>query len=175
MAHQLLTRSANNQHLTMRSTKSFFKVIAFFVLVALVSGCGRFNDIFIKEVSRVQFRGLQQNVVLLNFDVEIDNPNTRKISVTQIEFKAWLNDRELGMFRIAEPIKLVPCSRQTYVVPAEIELRTVADAFRLASSGSIESLLDRIEVEGKIKGKSFPVRKTIKVARQPFRNIASSL
>jgi len=89
----------------MRSTKSFFKVIAFFVLVALVSGCGRFNDIFIKEVSRVQFRGLQQNVVLLNFDVEIDNPNTRKISVTQIEFKAWLNDRELGMFRIAEPIK----------------------------------------------------------------------
>ena len=150
-------------------------VLVFLVASLLLSSCGKFNDINIKSFNGVTFRGLKQNVVLISFDIEIDNPNTRKISVTDIEFKAWLNDRELGIFRITETIKLVPCSRQTYAVPAEIELRTIADAFRIVSSGSIESLLDRLEVEGSIKGKSFPVKKTIKISRQPFKNLSSSL
>lgn len=152
-----------------------FRIPLFLLLGILLSSCGRYNDINIKTVNDVKFRGLQQKVVLLSFDVEIDNPNTRKISVTDIEFKAWLNDRELGTFRITETIKLVPCSRQNYIIPAEIELRTIADAFRLATSGSFDTLLERMEVEGVIKGKSFPVRKTIKVDRQPFKNLASSL
>lgn len=159
----------------MRIVKSLLKGLVFGLVLVVVSSCGRYNDIFVKGVSHVQFRGLQQNVVLLSLEVEIDNPNTRKISVTGIEFNAWLSGRELGEFRITEPIKLIPCSKGTYVVPVEIKLRTIADAFRLVSSGSIESLLDRIEVEGKIKGKSFPVRKTFRVVRQPFRNIATSL
>lgn len=152
-----------------------FRIPLFLLLGILLSSCGRYNDINIKTVNDVKFRGLQQKVVLLSFDVEIDNPNTRKISVTDIEFKAWLNDRELGTFRITETIKLVPCSRQNYIIPAEIELRTIADAFRLATSGSFDTLLERMEIEGVIKGKSFPVRKTIKVDRQPFKNLASSL
>ncbi|MDD4383874.1 MAG: LEA type 2 family protein [Bacteroidales bacterium] len=159
----------------MRIVKNLFQGIGFLLLVLIFTSCGRYNDISVKGVSRVQFRGLQQNVVLLNLDVEIDNPNTRKIAVTNIEFKAWLSGRELGDFRISESIKLIPCSRETYTVPVEIKLRTVADAFKLVSSGSIETLLERIEVEGIIKAKSFPVRKTIKVARQPFRKIAASL
>ena len=151
------------------------RILLFLIIGVLLSSCGRYNDINIKSVNDVKFRGLQQKVVLLNFNVEIDNPNTKKIAVTDIEFKAWLNDRELGTFRITETIKLVPCSRQNYSIPAEIELRTIADAFRLATSGSLESLLEMMEVEGVIKGRSFPVRKTIKVQRQPFKNLASSL
>lgn len=147
----------------------------FTLVVLLLNGCGRYNDISVKGIKDVKFRGLNQKVILLSFDVEIDNPNTRKISVVEIDFKAWLNNRELGTFRIVEPIKLVPCSKQVYSIPAEIELRTIADAFRLATSGSIEGLLDRLEIEGKIKGKSFPVRKTIKVDRQKFKDLSSSL
>lgn len=143
--------------------------------IFLFASCGKFNDISIKEFNDVKFRGLKQNIVLLSFDIEIDNPNTRKISVFDIEFKAWLNDRELGVFRITEPIKLIPCSKQSYTVPAEIELRTIADAIRIATSGSFESLLDRIEVEGMIKGKSFPVRKKIIIERQSFKSLSSSL
>jgi LEA14-like dessication related protein len=126
-------------------------------------------------VNEVKFRGLNKNVVLLSLDVEIDNPNTRKISITQIELKTWLNNREIGNFRIVETIKLIPCSRKAYIVPVEIELLTIADAFRLATSGSIETLLDRMEVEGYIKGKSFPVKKKIEIPRQPFKNLAKSL
>jgi LEA14-like dessication related protein len=150
-------------------------LLALLAVSLLLSSCGKYNDININSFNGVQFRGLKQNVVLISFDVEIDNPNTRKISVTEIEFKAWLNDRELGILRVKETIKLVPCSKQSYIVPAEIELRTIADAFRIATSGSMESLLDRIEVEGSIKAKSFPVKRTIKVSRQPFKNLSSLL
>jgi LEA14-like dessication related protein len=140
-----------------------------------MASCGQYNEIDVRGIRDVKFRGLKQNVVLLSFEVEIDNPNTRKISVIEIDFKAWLNNRELGSFRVTEPIKLVPCSRQTYSVPAEIELRNIADAFRIASSGSIERLLDKLEVEGKVKGKSFPMRKTLKIERQSLKNISSGL
>lgn len=159
----------------MRLRGIFLRGVIFVFAAFIFSSCGRYNDISIKEVSNVKFLGLKQNVVILSFDIEIDNPNTRKISVFDIEFKAWLNNRELGIFRVTQPIKLTPCSKNYYSVPAEIELRTIADAIRIATSGSIETLLDRIEVEGVIKAKSFPARKKIKVDRQTFKSLSSSL
>ncbi|MFP4555954.1 MAG: hypothetical protein ACLFNU_03690 [Bacteroidales bacterium] len=152
--------------------KGFFAIL---VLALLFSSCSRYNYIIVEGIQDVQLRGIKQKVIYLNVDIEIDNPNTRRITVLDINFTAWLNNRELGEFRLAERIKLTPCSKQVYTVPVEIELRTVADAFRLASSGSIERLLKQIEVEGIIKGRSFPVRKRIRIKRQPFIDIAASV
>lgn len=148
-----------------------------FVLVIsfLLASCGHFNEISIKGIRDAKFKGINQKVIMLSFDVEIDNPNTRNISVVEIDFKAWLGGRELGTFKVTEPIRLVPCSKQIYSIPAEIELRTIADAFRIASSGSLEGLLGKLEVEGRIKGRSFPIRKTIKIPRQAFIHISSAL
>jgi len=159
----------------MRLNNRLIQLIFISFVLTLFSSCGNYNDISITSFNNVKFRGLNQNTILLSFDIEVDNPNRRKISVTDIEFNTWINDRELGTFRITETIKLTPCSKRGYVIPAEIQLKTIADAFKLATSGSMESMLDRLEVEGSIKAKSFPVRKTIKVNRQPFRNLASSL
>ena len=147
-----------------------------FVLVisSLLASCGHFNEISIKGIRDAKFKGINQKVIMLSFDVEIDNPNTRNISVVEIDFKAWLGGRELGTFKVTEPIRLVPCSKQIYSIPAEIELRTIADAFRIASSGSLEGLLGKLEVEGRIKGRSFPIRKTIKIPRQAFIHISSA-
>ncbi|HNS31171.1 MAG TPA: hypothetical protein PKN54_03775 [Candidatus Cloacimonas acidaminovorans] len=155
----------------------FLKVIGFFIPIAflLLTGCGKVNDISIKEINEVKLRGLKKNKIMLNLELVIDNPNTRKISITDIEFKVWMNDRELGDFRITEHVKLIPCSRQPYSIPVEIELITMADAFKLATSGSFENFLDRIEVEGYIKGSSFPVRRKITIERQPFINLKNSL
>ncbi|HZJ74451.1 MAG TPA: LEA type 2 family protein [Perlabentimonas sp.] len=151
------------------------KWLLILVTPILLLGCAQFNEISIKGIKDVEFKGLNKKVIMLSFDVEIDNPNTRKISVVEIDFKAWLNGRELGTFKVVEPIRLVPCSKQTYSVPAEIELRTIADAFRIVSSGSLEGLMESIEVEGKVKGRSFPIRKTIKIPRQAIIEMSSSL
>ncbi len=152
--------------------KGFFAILA---LALLFTSCGRYNEILVEGIRDVKLRGIKQKVIYLNVDIEIDNPNTRRITVLDISFTAWLNNRELGQFSIAEKIKLKRCSKEVYTVPVEIELRTVADAFRLASTGSIERLLKQIEVEGIIKGRSFPIRKRIKIKRQPFIDIAASI
>lgn len=151
-----------------------FKYIVVFLLLVFFSSCGKVNDISVSSIGKVQLRGITKNVVLLNLDVEVNNPNKRKVAITKIEFKAWLKERELGVFRMSETIKLQPKSKETYTVPVEIELRTLADAFRLATGG-IDDLLDKIEVEGYIKGRSFPVCKKLVVKRQPFSNLANSL
>jgi len=150
------------------------KFFALFVLVVLFTSCGKVSDISISSIGKVQLRGIKKNIVLLNLDVEVDNPNKRKITITKIEFKAWLKERELGVFRMSENIKLQPQTKQTYTVPVEIELRTLADAFRLATGG-VDDLLDKIEVEGYIKGRSFPVRKKLSVQRQSFKELANTL
>lgn len=150
------------------------KYIIYSLLLVFFSSCGKVNDISIKSIGKVQLRGINKNTVLLNLDVEVDNPNKRKIAITKIEFKAWLKERELGIFRMTETIKLQPQAVQTYTVPVEIELRTLADAFRLATGG-VDDLLEKIEVEGYIKGRSFPVRKKLTVKRQPFKNLANTL
>jgi len=152
----------------------YFRWLLYASILLFLSSCGKVNDITVKGISDVKLRGIKQNVVMLNLDVEVVNPNKRKITITHIDFKAWLNNRELGDVRITEHIKLEPHSSSRYTVPVEIELRTIADAFRLAT-GSIDDLLDKIEVEGIIKGRSFPVRKKIMVARQPIKNLANSL
>lgn len=144
------------------------------ILLLILSGCGKVNDIKITGVSDVTFRGLKQNVVLLTLNIEIDNPNTRKISITEVNFKAWLNERDFGTLSTSGVIALKPCSRSKYPVDVEIKLRTVADAFKLMG-GNFEEILKRIEVEGYIKGKSFPVRKKVVVKRQPFSELAKSL
>ncbi|HOF91194.1 MAG: hypothetical protein WBI34_09625 [Tenuifilaceae bacterium] len=155
----------------------FSKVISLLIPIAflLLTGCGKINDISIKSIDEVKLKGLKKNKIMLNLEVVIDNPNTRKISITDIEFKVWMNERALGDFRITDHVKLIPCSRKPYSIPVEIELITIADAFKLFTSGSWDNFLDRIEVEGYIKGKSFPVRRKITIARQPFMNLKNSL
>ncbi len=159
----------------MLKTNRFLLIALLGILMGMFSSCSVYNDISVDKVDGVKLRGIQKNVVLFNVDLVVDNPNTKKIKVTNIEFKAWLNDRELGDFSITEPIRLIPCSRKTYSVQVEIKLVNVADVFKLANPSGLETLADRIEVEGVIKGRACPIRKTIKVKKQPLRDVLNML
>jgi LEA14-like dessication related protein len=150
------------------------RTFLFIVVILSATGCSKVNDIEVRGVKDVRLKGLKQNVVHLSMNLEVDNPNTRRITITHVNFKSWLNQRELGTLEISQNIVLLPCSRGSYPVDVEIKLRTVADALRLMS-GSIEELLNKIEVEGYIKGKTFPFRKTVRIERQPFSNLSKSL
>lgn len=146
------------------------------VLSIILTSCAPYyNDISVKNVNGFRLKGIKSKVVDFSFNVEIDNPNTRKISVTSIEFKTWLNNREFGDFALVESVKLIPCSRETYTVHATVKLNSMADVLRLGSMAGLETLADKMEVEGMVKGKSFPVRKTIKIPRQPMSKLSSLL
>ncbi len=142
--------------------------------LSFLSGCGKMNEIRVTGLKEVSLKGISKNIVQLSVGVEIDNPNNRKITITEIMFKAWLNNRELGTLRVTDPIVIAPCSRNTYPALVELELRSVADALRLLTTPPSD-ILEKVEVEGYIKGRSFPLRRTVEVTRQPFSNLSKSI
>ena len=158
----------------MRSNKG---IILWPIIICLIASfttsCRPIDDINITGIKNISLKGLNKNIINLSLDLEIDNPNNRKITVTEVQFNAWLNNRELGTMRSSENIVILPCSKSTYPIQIDVELRTIADALRLFTTPT-NNLLSQIEVEGFIKGRSFPIRKKIDIPRQPFTSLTKS-
>jgi len=152
--------------------RKYLGLILFGFSVILLSGCGKFENIAIHGMNNVKFRGIKDGRVLINLTLDIENPNNRKITISKIEFKAWLKNRELGKLRNSEKIVLQPNSRQEFQVPVEIVLRTAADIFKLTNLS--RDLLEQLTVEGYIKGRSMCISKKVKIEKQPFTELANS-
>jgi LEA14-like dessication related protein len=144
--------------------------VSVLIIIALITGCTpKFQDIKLNGISKVEYKGLKDGVVKLNLAVGIENPNPRKITVKEVEFKSWINSRELGTIKVQDRVVIFPSSSQTYSIPVELTLRSSADALKLMISG--EKMLTMITIEGFVKGGSFPVAKKIKIPRQPLSNL----
>lgn len=138
----------------------------------LMSGCGKFENIAIHGMKNVKFRGMSNGKILVNLTLDIENPNNRKITISKIEFKAWLKNRELGKLKNSKKIVLESKSRQEIEVPIEIVLRTAADAFKLMNLKG--DILEQLTVEGFIKGRSMCFSKKVRIEKQPFTQLAKS-
>lgn len=152
--------------------KRFTFLVLFAISMVLLSGCGKFENITIHGIKNVKLRGIKDGSVLINLTLDIENPNNRKITISKIEFKAWLKNRELGKLKNSKKIVLDSKSRSEIQVPVEIVLRTPADIFKLSNLSS--DLLDQLTVEGFIKGRSMCFSKKIKIEKQPFSKLADS-
>jgi LEA14-like dessication related protein len=138
----------------------------------LLGGCGKFENIAIHGMKGVKFRGTKNGHILLNITLEIENPNNRKITISKIYFKAWMNNRELGKLRNSKSIVLKANSREEYQVPVEIALRTAADIFKLTNLK--DDLLNQLTIEGFIKGRTLCISKRIRIEKQPFSKMVNS-
>ena len=152
--------------------KKFLVLLFIGFSVVLMSGCGKFENVIIHGIKNVKFRGMSDGKILINLNLDIENPNSRKITISRIEFKAWLKNRELGKLRNSKKINLKPKSREELEVPVEIVLRTAADAFKLMNLKG--DILEQLTVEGYIKGRSMCFSKKVKIEKQPFNELAKS-
>lgn len=158
-----------NKYIEMRRLLVLF-LIGFSMI--LMSGCSKFENIAIHGMKDVKFRGMSNGRILVNLTLDIENPNNRKITVSKIEFKAWLKNRELGKLKNSKKIVLGPKSREEIVVPVEIVLRTAADAFKLMTLKG--DILEQLIVEGFIKGRVMCFSKKVRIEKQPFTQLAKS-
>ncbi len=142
------------------------------VSVLLISSCGKFEDITIHGMKGVKLRGIKDGRILISLTLDIQNPNNRKITISKIHLKAWLNNRELGTLKNSSRIVLKPNSREEYQVPIEIVLRTSADIFKLMTLK--EDIINQLTIEGFIKGRVMCISKKIKIEKQPFSQLAKS-
>jgi LEA14-like dessication related protein len=138
----------------------------------LLGGCGRFEKISIHGMKGVKFRGMKDGKILLNLNLEVENPNNKKITISKIYLKAWMNNRELGVLNSTKSIVLKAKSREEFQIPVEIVLRTAADVFKLMNIK--EDLLNQLTIEGFIKGRIFCISKKLKIEKQPFTKLVNS-
>jgi len=153
----------------MRKLTVFVLILASMVLLG---GCGKFEDIAVHGVKDVKFRGMKDGKILLSLTLDVENPNNRKITISKIYFIAWMNNRELGKIKNSERIVLKPSTREEYPIQIEIVLRTAADVFKLMNVK--EDIIEKLTVEGYIKGRTMCFSKKLKIEKQLFSKLADS-
>ncbi len=135
-------------------------------------GCSKYQNVDIKGVRDVKFKGMQDGVIYVSLTFDVNNPNSKKIVIKNFEFNAWLNNRELGKLRSTQKIILSPKTRADYEIPVEIKLRTAADALKLMTGG--KRALSNLTIEGYVRGGRFPIIKKIKFPRQSLDSLMKS-
>ena len=138
-------------------------IVLILTSMLIVGGCGKFENIVILGIKDVKFRGTKNGRILLNITLDIENPNNKKITISKIYFKAWMNNRELGKLRNPKKIALKANTREEHIVPVEIVLRTEGDIYKLTNIK--EDLINQLTVEGFIKGRVMSISKKIKIEK----------
>jgi hypothetical protein len=144
--------------------KSINKRLSYFVLILTITiavSCASFQEIKINNVSNVELKGINNNVVTFDITASIENPNAYRIKVKPLELKVMIGDyTELGKVK---PMDLVIAKKSTknYTISVPIEITnmlSLGSAFNMFS-GKVPDL----RLTGKIRASTFLYGKTFEL------------
>lgn len=144
-----------------------------FLLVLLMSGCAKYENVKIHGAPELKFNGLTNSTLHLTLVLDVENPNRASFKVKALEFTAYLAGKHFGSICLDHKIRVRGRSREKYEVPLMIKLRTAADTFKLMANR--KKLLQQLTVEGYVKGGKFPVMKKIRIEKQTVEELVKSL
>lgn len=140
-------------------------LLAALLVVLLGTGCARVAPIDIRPFGTPRLVARDSAGWLFEQRVLVENPNSRAIVLTRVDFRVWLQDTELGRLRLPDPVLVEPRFRGEVRVPLRLEFRSRADEFRLVVSGLLGGL-EGVEVEGSVRGRYGGVWRKISLQRQ---------
>lgn len=122
------------------------------------------------DYEEVQFRGVQNvsvlergdNVIKLQIDVRVDNPNTFKIKVKKSTLDIYINGKYVGKTQLDEKIVLQKETEDVY--PVVIKMNT-KDLLK-AAVGSLGGLLKgeaTVRLTGDVKGSVYGISRKVEV------------
>ena len=132
------------------------------VILLLLAGSGRVQDIEVKDIKNIRFKGLIDNYVTFEADIQVFNPSHTTIRVKEIDVKAYANDSYLGRLLCNEEIVIPSESSDFLTVPFRIRIANILTGasmyFRLSKQKNI-----KVEIDGHISAKTVLIRKKIKI------------
>lgn len=152
--------------------RKYISLIASILLALMLTSCGDSDTVRIHGMKGVKFVSLDRNTLCFNLTLDAENTKCGAVKLKDVDFTAWLGERELGTIKTTQKIKLKGRRRSDCEVPIELELKTIADALKLTNFN--EKLLSQIKVEGSMRGSRMLVTKKIKVDKQPLIDLIKS-
>jgi len=82
------------------------KNILFLIFLFLMSCGNSIKQIEVKEISDVQFMGIEDNQIILKSELNLYNPNNKNLRASQVYSKIYFNAKFFGEFENLDKISL---------------------------------------------------------------------
>lgn len=146
-----------------KSTIQFVKYLFLVFLILTISSCKNYENIEIKKVTDVEFRGFQNNKVKLNIAILVNNPSYLNIHLKELDMKIYVNNRYLGIINNSESLKIKRRSQDNYTLETELRLANIftgiSMVMELKNNPSVE-----LKMEGVMKIRSSAWQKTFDIS-----------
>lgn len=136
--------------------------IIFFLSITLLllTTAGCIENPEFKRIENFKIEKINKEAVYFNADVEIYNPNNKKIKIKKSNFKLYVNDHYIGNAKLLQSYKMGKNTTTLNNVPIEVLLEkdVYLSLIQMAIGKSVE-----IRLEGNLKGSvsGFPYSKKI--------------
>ena len=147
-----------------------FRIFLIVAIVFLLSSCGSYKSVKVKNVNKASFEYLEQGIVKMNLTLLVDNPNS-KFTLKEVNFNLLINDKTLGIITIEKPVKIHNGADQEISVVALLNPRgnvwqTIKTLSKLTKKTS------SFVLDGDVKLSRGFVTKKIEVNKVPLKNFA---
>jgi len=139
--------------------KGFIMALA---IIFIAASCSKVNDIEIRNVNNLKFKGIQENMVNFDADLQIFNPSHRNIKVKEIDVRLIVNDVYVGRLMCENEIH-IPSDAETFItVPFRLRITNLLSGISTLNSLSQQKDV-KVHAEGFVKAGAGLLQKKIKV------------
>lgn len=133
------------------------------LLIGIIAACGDVQDVSLVKFEDIQIKDFKGKTATLIAKIKIDNPNTKKVIVKDVDAHILVSGSDFGKIKLAEDLVLGAKSNESYDVKFHLDINdSVTNIYAMAMN--IMSKKDvKLKAVGTVKGKMGIVSKRFPV------------
>jgi len=144
---------------------SNFKIFLLVVSTLLLTSCFRMEEVKIKEIKSVKLLEFSEEGLVVESNIQIDNPNIYDIKLVNSEFNIMVNNRKIGKAHIGSDLKIPASSNDYHTLllkssTSDLSSSAIPSLIAITATGKDKLYL---EVDGFIVGKVWLISKKVDV------------
>jgi LEA14-like dessication related protein len=142
------------------SLKILIRVLPFLLML---SSCKNFDNVELRGIDKVIFRGIENNTVYFSAGLMVNNPSGVSFKIKEVNLKTVANGDFLGTLHCIGDVKIDARSDSVYRVPLSLELSNIftgaATLYKISRQKKV-----KMEVKGYVRVRTFLISKKIEVS-----------
>lgn len=147
--------------------RKFFQLSIIAILLLSLNSCFKYEEVTITNIKHVKLLEFSKKGLLVESEIQINNPNSFKLSVVDSEFDVYIKGTKLAKAKIDNKISLSKNSNDYHKVVMRSDYEDFADGALMnmltLTFGSKE--VD-FKVDGFITGKAFFITKKVAISHE---------